>query len=159
MASYCVSACQWVSPFFNETCSVILSVLQRRHWAATSSRLLWFFWLGCIFSRWQHNWEDSRMCNKDDFQPALAWKLISKKRLRRSMGCIALRNTGVFFCFQKGILVLWCFNTPKKRRVKMKEKKQNFISQAHWRARLLCTSTTAAFSGVAKQRLKLGDMF
>lgn len=38
----------------------------------------------------------------------------------------------------------------------MKEKKQNFISQAHWRARLLCTSTTAAFSGLAKAAFEAG---
>lgn len=37
-----------------------------------------------------------------------------KLNLCRSMGCVTLHNTGVFFCFQKGLLVLWCFNTPKK---------------------------------------------
>lgn len=97
--------------FFNETCLVISSYLQKE---TIGSRFLWFLPLGCIFSRWQHNWEGSGMCNKDDFRPGLAWKFISKERLCRSLDCIALHNIGVFFCFQKGMLVLWCFNTPKK---------------------------------------------
>lgn len=57
----------------------------------------------------------------------------------------------------------WCFNTKKKKKKEggkdeSKKRKTLFHKQTEGLARF-CTSTTAAFSGVAKQRLKLGDMF
>lgn len=57
----------------------------------------------------------------------------------------------------------WCFNTKKKKKKEggkdeSKKSKTLFHKQTEGLARF-CTSTTAAFSGVAKQRLKLGDMF
>lgn len=78
---------------------------------------------GYCGSLWlEHNWEYSEMCNKGDFQPGLKCE---SSYLCTSMGCIALHNTGVFFCFQKrstGALVFQ--HSPKKERVvKMKEKK------------------------------------
>lgn len=78
----------------------------------------------------------------DDFQPDSAWKFLSEE-MCRSTGCAALRNVGVFLCvcFQEELVLLWCFERCKKkggrRRWKQKKskKKQNFISQANWRAR------------------------
>ena len=151
--------------FYLMRCSVILSAPQKRHRATTGSRLLGSVWPSFLFSRCKRNWEDSGACNKDVFP---TWLAISKKCLNRSTGCIALRNIGVCFCFQKGTLVPWCFNTPQKKRKKRKKEggkdeskkksKTLFHKQTEGLARF-CTSTTAAFSGVAKQRLKLGDMF
>lgn len=151
MASHRVSSYQWKSPFFNEKlCCVILSFVQKRNWETRNRRQV-------IVVLLQVTSQLRRLgiVQQDDFQLGLAWTFLSEERMCRSMGCIALHNTGVFFC-----LVLWCFNTPKKRKKdESKKKNQNFIPQADWRARSFCTSTTAVFSGVAKQRLKLGDMF
>lgn len=146
--------------FYLMRCCVILSAPQKRHRATTGSRLLGSVWPGSVFSRRKRNREDSGVCNKDVFP---TWLVISKKRLSRSTGCIALHNIGVFFCFQKGTLVPWCFNTKKKKKKEggkdeSKKSKTLFHKQTEGLARF-CTSTTAAFSGVAKQRLKLGDMF
>lgn len=146
--------------FYLMRCCVILSAPQKRHRATTGSRLLGSVWPGSVFSRRKRNREDSGVCNKDVFP---TWLVISKKRLSGSTGCIALHNIRVFFCFQKGTLVPWCFNTKKKKKKEggkdeSKKSKTLFHKQTEGLARF-CTSTTAAFSGVAKQRLKLGDMF
>lgn len=107
--------------FYLMRCCVILSAPQKRHRATTGSRLLGSVWPGSVFSRRKRNREDSGVCNKDVFP---TWLVISKKRLSGSTGCIALHNIGVFFCFQKGTLVPWYFNTKKKKKgVKMKAKK------------------------------------
>lgn len=92
----------------------------------------------CGSSGWavfEHNWDDSELISN----LALGIK-VPIEGAPVALHYITLAVFFFFFfCFQKGKLVLWCFNTPKGWvKTKMKEKKQNFISQADWTEGLSC---------------------